>query len=50
MYGLLRFKKKVYSDWGSKGLLEFKQKLYSDWSSKGLLTQGEVILGLEHKV
>jgi hypothetical protein len=37
MYGLLGFKQKVYSDWGSKGLLEFKQKLYSDWSSKGLL-------------
>jgi hypothetical protein len=37
MYGLLRFKQKVYSDWGSKCLLRLKQKLYSDWSNKGLL-------------
>jgi hypothetical protein len=37
MYGLIRFKQKVYSDWGSKGLLGLKQKLYSYWNSKGLL-------------
>jgi hypothetical protein len=37
MYGLLRFKQKVHSDWGSKILLGLKQKLYSNWSSKGLL-------------
>jgi hypothetical protein len=37
MYGLLGFKQKVHSDWGSKILLRLKQKLYSDWSSKGLL-------------
>jgi hypothetical protein len=37
MYGLLRFKQKVHSDWGSKILLGLKQKLYSDWSSKCLL-------------
>jgi hypothetical protein len=37
MYGLLGFKQKVHSDWGSKILLELKQKLYSNWSSKGLL-------------
>jgi hypothetical protein len=43
MYGLLRLKQKVYSDWGSKGLLRLKQKLYSDWSSKGLLRLGSMI-------
>jgi hypothetical protein len=37
MYGLLGFKQKVHSDWGSKILLRLKQKLYSDWSNKGLL-------------
>jgi hypothetical protein len=43
MYGLLRFKQKVYSDWSSKGLLGLKQKLYSDWSSKGLIRLGSMI-------
>jgi hypothetical protein len=37
MYGLLGFKQKVHSDWGSKILLRLKQKLYSNWSSEGLL-------------
>jgi hypothetical protein len=37
MYGLLGFKQKVHSDWGSKILLGLKQKFYSNWSRKGLL-------------
>jgi hypothetical protein len=37
LYGLLGFKEKVHSVWGSKILLGLKQKLYLDWSSKGLL-------------